>query len=105
MPRSFIEVNMMKTFASLLLPLSLVAGAVQAAPRIATLEVQNMTCPVCPITVKKALEGVAGVQRVSIDYEHKIASVHFDDAATSADKLTEATKAAGYPSALKEIAP
>jgi len=95
----------MKTLVSVLLPLSLVAGAVQAAPRIATLEVRNMTCPVCPITVKKALESVAGVQRVSIDYERKTATVHFDDAATSADRLTEAAKAAGYPSALREIAP
>ncbi|HYE36933.1 mercury resistance system periplasmic binding protein MerP [Methylocaldum sp.] len=95
----------MKTFVSFILLFSLVAGTALAAPRIATLEVQNMTCPVCPITVKKVLERVTGVQQVSIDYEHKRATVHFDDAATSADTLTEATKAAGYPSTLKEIAP
>jgi mercuric ion binding protein len=39
------------------LPFSLFAGTLQTV----TLDVQNMTCAVCPITVKKALERVPGV--------------------------------------------
>jgi mercuric ion binding protein len=77
-------------------------GSALAASREATLNVQNMTCAVCPITVKKALEHVSGVQQVSIDYASKSATVQFDDALTTADKLTEATKAAGYPSSIKK---
>jgi len=38
------------------LPFSLFAGPLQTV----TLDVQNMTCAVCPITVKKALERVPG---------------------------------------------
>ena len=38
------------------LPFSLLAGT----PQTVTLDVQNMTCAVCPITVKKALERVPG---------------------------------------------
>jgi len=72
-----------------------------AASRTVTLDVQNMTCAVCPITVKKALENVSGVQRVSVDYASKTATVQFDDTAATADKLTEATKNAGYPSSIK----
>jgi len=39
-----------------------------AAPRAVTFAVQNMTCAVCQITVKKALEQVSGVHQVSVDY-------------------------------------
>lgn len=82
--------------------LTLMAGAVVAAPRTVALDVQNMTCAVCPLTVKKALEQVSGVRQVTVDYASKTATVQFDDAAASAEKLTEATKAAGYPSTIKD---
>jgi mercuric ion binding protein len=78
-------------------------GSALAASNRVTLTVQNMTCAVCPITVKKALERVAGVQQVSVDYAGKTATVQFDDTMTTADKLAEATKAAGYPSSIKKV--
>lgn len=78
------------------------SGSALAASRTITLNVQNMTCAVCPITVKKALEHVSGVQQVKVDYANKTATVQFDDTAATADKLTEATKAAGYPSSIKK---
>lgn len=78
------------------------SGLALAASLTVTLDVQNMTCAVCPITVKKALEHVSGVQLVKIDYASKTAMVQFDDMTATADKLTEATKAAGYPSAIKK---
>ncbi|WP_374091078.1 mercury resistance system periplasmic binding protein MerP [Methylomicrobium lacus] len=78
------------------------SGAALAASRTVTLDVQNMTCAVCPITVKKALEHVSGVQQVTVDYASKTATVEFDDATVSSpDQLTEATKNAGYPSSVK----
>jgi periplasmic mercuric ion binding protein len=73
-----------------------------AASRTVTLDVQNMTCAVCPITVKKALEHISGVQQVRVDYTSKTATVQFDETIASTDKLTEATKNAGYPSSIKE---
>ncbi len=76
-------------------------GSALAVSRIVTLDVKNMTCAVCPITVKKALEHVTGVQQVSVSYTDKTATVQFDDTATTADQLTEATKNAGYPSSIK----
>ena len=54
-----------------LLPL----GAVAASPQIAVLDVQNMTCNLCPITVKKSLEKVPGVAQARIDFEKKTATV------------------------------
>lgn len=80
---------------------AVMSGPALASPRTLTLEVQNMSCPVCPLTVKKALEQVPGVQGVSVDYASKTATVRFDDATATAEKLTEATTAAGYPSTVK----
>jgi len=77
------------------------SGAALAASRTVTLDVQNMTCAVCPLTVKKALEHVSGVQQVTVDYASKTATVEFDDATATVDHLTEATKNAGYPSSVK----
>jgi mercuric ion binding protein len=72
-----------------------------AAQRTVVLSVPDMNCSACPITVRKALEKVAGVQNVKATLEPPEASVTFDDARTSIEKLTEATRKAGYPSSVK----
>jgi periplasmic mercuric ion binding protein len=79
-------------------PFSLFAGTLQTV----TLEVKNMTCAVCPITVRKALEKVQGVTSATVNFDTKQARVTFDDSLASVDKLREATGNAGYPSALAE---
>ncbi len=46
------------------------ARAGDAAPQeTVTLDVEGMTCAMCPITVRKALERVPGVMRVEAEYE------------------------------------
>ncbi|MCI0667582.1 MAG: mercury resistance system periplasmic binding protein MerP [Methylococcaceae bacterium] len=71
------------------------------ALKTVTLNVRNMDCPMCRITIRKALEKVAGVKEAEVDYETKTARVTFDPAATTVEALTRATLDAGYPSALK----
>ena len=73
-----------------------------AAVRTVTLSVPGMYCAVCPITMKKALEKVPGVTKVSASLEKKEAVVTFDDAKTSIRALENATFEAGYESKLKE---
>ena len=65
------------------------------------LSVSNMTCAVCPITVKKSLKEVIGVSRVSVDFKEKTAIVMFDSQKTSEEALLQATKNAGYPATIK----
>ena len=72
-----------------------------AAQKTVVLSVPGMTCSACPITVKKALEKVSGVEKVKVSYEPKEAVVTFDDAKAGVESLTQATKQAGYPSHLK----
>lgn len=78
------------------------SGVVFASPKTVTLSVPDMNCSACPITVKKALQKVDGVQKVVVTYEPKEAVVTFDDNKTTVDKLREATTKAGYPSSPKE---
>jgi len=71
-----------------------------AAPKTVTLSIPGMDCPVCPITVKKALSQVSGVSQTTVNFERRQAVVTFDDSKTNVGALTESTKNAGYPSTL-----
>jgi periplasmic mercuric ion binding protein len=66
-----------------------------------TLDVQKMDCPMCKITIRKALEKVPGVTSASVDYEAKTATVTFDPKQGNLEALTAATTNAGYPSTVK----
>ncbi|MBN8717428.1 mercury resistance system periplasmic binding protein MerP [Thermomonas sp.] len=72
-----------------------------AATRSVTLDVPGMTCPACPITVKKALSRVDGVSRIEVNFDRREAVVTFDDAKTNVAALTKATANAGYPSTVR----
>ncbi len=62
-----------------------------------TLDVQNMTCAMCPITVRKALQSVEGVQSAKVDFGSKTANVIFDPQKTNIETLINATTNVGYP--------
>jgi mercuric ion binding protein len=46
-----------------------------ATPQTVTLDVQNMTCELCPITVKKSQEKGSGVSAVKVDFDKKTATI------------------------------
>ena len=73
-----------------------------AAEKTVTLSVPSMYCAACPISVRKALEKVPGVQKVKASYEPKEAVVTFDDRKASVELLLDATKQAGFPALVKE---
>jgi mercuric ion binding protein len=91
---------MRKSLATLMVALTPFA-ALAAPPQTAVLDVQNMTCNLCPVTVKKSLEHVPGVSQARIDFEKKTATVTFDAAKTTAAALVRATTDAGYPSVVR----
>jgi periplasmic mercuric ion binding protein len=78
----------------------LAGSAFAATVETAVLDVKNMTCSLCPITVKKSLEKVPGVTEAKIDYERKTATVKFDSEKASTGALVKATTEAGFPSSL-----
>src|SRR5439155_26111808 len=75
-----------------------IATPAWAASKTVSLDVPGMTCPVCPITVKKALNKVSGVSKVEVSYEKKEARLTFDDGKTDTKALVKATTDAGFPS-------
>ncbi|WP_433965927.1 cation transporter [Tunturiibacter gelidiferens] len=60
--------------------------------------VPGMTCPTCPITIKKALMKEQGVANVTVRYERKELIVSFDDVKTTTDAIMKSTAAVGFPS-------
>jgi len=70
-----------------------------AAEKTVTLAVRNMYCADCPFIVKKSLEGVPGVAKVTVSYKDKTAVVTYDDSKADVNALITATGHAGYPSA------
>ena len=84
------------------LALSAVVHPGWAAVQSVRLAVPGMTCAACPITIKKALAKVNGVNKTDVDLEKREVLVTFDDAKTNVEQLTSATKEAGYPSIAKK---
>jgi len=80
--------------------LSMLTATAWASSQTVTLAVPGMDCPVCPITVKKALTKVSGVSKVDVNFDQRQAVVTYDDAKTNTGALTQATKNAGYPSSV-----
>jgi len=81
----------------MLLPVATLA----ASPQTVIFDVKNMTCSLCPITVRKALEKVTGVASVKIDADSKTATVTFDPDKADVAAVIKATTDAGYPATAK----
>ena len=77
-------------------------AALAATPQTAVLDVQNMSCSLCPVTVKLSLEKVPGVSRAQVSLEKKTATVTFDADKASAAALVKATTDAGFPSTVRQ---
>lgn len=72
---------------------------VLAKEQTVTLRVENMTCSLCPVTVRKALEAVEGVQETNISLVENKAVIIFDDDQSDVETLMTTTTNAGFPSA------
>ncbi len=103
------------TIKILLFALSLCAGfvsiqTVQAeamlqalnSSQVVTLDVQNMTCPMCKFTIKKSLQAVDGVQEVNVDFDSKTTLVTFNPQITNTEALIKATTNVGYPATVRQ---
>ena len=88
----------MKQLITVLVLSAVLSAPAWAATQTVTLSVIGMTCAACPVTIKKVLNKVEGVENIKVNLEKKEALVTFDDAKTTVEALLEATKNAGYPS-------
>ena len=75
----------------------IVSARAAAAEQRATFAIENMTCALCPVTVKKAMERVPGVKSVTVDFGAKTATVVFDPSKATIANIAAASTNAGYP--------
>lgn len=61
-----------------------------------TMKIGGMTCMGCVGSVKRVLEGTAGVETVDVSLEKAQAVVGFDPARASPEALARAVEDAGY---------
>jgi len=74
---------------------------VQSSIQSIVLDVQNMTCPMCKFTIKKALSAVEGTKKVSVNFEDKTATITFSPQKTNSNALIKAITNAGYPATVQ----
>ncbi len=68
-----------------------------SAEQTVSMNIERMSCALCPVTVRKAIERVDGVQHVELDYDAKTATVTFDDSNTTSAEIAQASTDVGYP--------
>ncbi|OFZ95288.1 MAG: mercuric transport protein periplasmic component [Betaproteobacteria bacterium RIFCSPLOWO2_02_67_12] len=92
---------MRPTFWVSLAAFAFAASALAAEPARVVLDVPSMNCPLCPVSVKKALERVPGVLEAKADLATKSAEAKYDPDKVSPETLAKAVTNAGYPASLK----
>lgn len=94
--------HLKKIISAIVLALLLGTGfAAQAAPRTVTLVLEGMYCPMCPVTIKTALDFADGVVETKVSRDPDEAVIRYDDAKTGPAKLIEVVKQSGYGAHLK----
>jgi len=68
-----------------------------AADQTVTMDIDKMTCALCPLTVSTAMKRVDGVKDVDVDFDSKKAIVTYDDSKTTATEVAQASTEVGYP--------
>lgn len=91
--------------AALAVLLALASWAHAQESKVATLYAAKIYCDACAAVITKALRGVPGVGKVSVDVEKKEVLVHFDPAKASVEHLTAATARKGFPSTVRKVQP
>jgi len=69
---------------------------------VSIFSVEKMTCKMCHITIKMAIEKVEGVIDAKVDYTTKTATVKYDPTMATPKDIELASTNAGYPAKLQE---
>ena len=81
------------------------APTVAAKPETASFKIEGMTCAMgCAKTIEKELAGMNGVQKATVDFDKKEATVEFDAAVLTPEKLFATVEATGDGTTYKVVA-
>ncbi|RCK23788.1 heavy-metal-associated domain-containing protein [Thalassospira lucentensis] len=86
-----------------LLPTAAQAASVTSQDEKTTVfDIENITCALCPVTVKTAMEAVTGVATVDVNFDKKTATVTFDPSVANVETIGIASTNAGYPAKARD---
>ena len=88
---------MLKSLFSLA-AVSLALTAQAGTSESVTLDIKGMDCAACPVTVKTVLKKQPGVADVKVDFKGATATILFDPAKVSREKLAQVVTESGFPS-------
>lgn len=77
----------------------------KAALKTVLIPVEGMSCMVCATRVKKALSSLQGVSEAEVNLGDRQASVRFDPAKVSPERLTSTINGLGYRAGMPKEAP
>jgi len=69
---------------------------VAVTEKTAKFSIENMTCKMCNITVRKAMEKVDGVIKATVDYDTKTATVIYNPSKAKVEDIAKASTNVGY---------
>ncbi len=98
-----VEVTMIiKRIALIVVLLLMTVINISAAEQNVVMEIKGMTCPLCPIAVKKSLTKVDGVRNVKMSLEEEKARLTVDESVIDATLIEAVKKAGSYKSKVVE---
>ena len=72
------------------------SNSVALKPQMATFTIEGMTCAVgCAKTIEEKLAAMDGVQKATVDFDKKLATVAFDGAKQTSELLLKAVEETG----------
>lgn len=89
----------------LMLFMLLVPVTVMAAEEQVVIDIQGMTCKLCPIAIKKSLAGIDGVTKVKVSFEEKKSWLTVEESVSDEQLLKAITKAGAYKGKIVERTP
>ena len=93
------RLSLVLIFLAFILVSPLWAGRLESV----TMKVEGMSCRMCIPAVKKALYGVKGVKKVSVDFEGKKARIEYEKDVADVKKMVEALKRAGFTAGVEKL--
>ncbi len=104
--RTMLVVGALVTFGLIASPLVIKGGDDLSSAAVFTpkpvlqevvLDVEGMTCETCPITVRKVLTRLDGVEEARVSFDPPVALVKYDPQKVTVDDMMAVTANVGYP--------
>jgi mercuric ion binding protein len=96
------KVSILAILMAAFLSMIIVSTTAYTASERVVLHIEGMHCATCPFVIKKALQAVDGVEKVSISLKRKRAEVFFDPDKVGEIEIANTVNQIGYEATVVE---